>query len=118
MNYFAGIDIGSSATKAVIINAARDVIGHAVIDSGADFETAAKRVLAEAGERAGCDAKDQFVIVTTGYGRRNFESANATRTEISCHAEEAIITSHGPTRLSTSGARTARSYGSMIMGRE
>lgn len=86
MNYFAGIDIGSSATKAVVINDDRKVIGHAVVDSGADFEAAAKTVLAAAGTKIG--ANDELVsVVTTGYGRRNLESASDTRTEISCHAE-------------------------------
>jgi predicted CoA-substrate-specific enzyme activase len=87
MNYFAGIDIGSSATKAVVVNAKKEIIGHSVIDSGADFKAAALRVLTEARECAGCDVADEAVVVTTGYGRRNLESANDTRTEISCHAD-------------------------------
>jgi predicted CoA-substrate-specific enzyme activase len=87
MNYFAGIDIGSSATKAVVINAQGEVLGHAVVDSGADFEAAAIQVLTEARAGAGCDVADESVVVTTGYGRRNLASANDTRTEISCHAE-------------------------------
>lgn len=87
MSYFAGIDIGSSATKAVVINAEGEVIGHSVIDSGADFEAAAIQVLTEARMSAGCDVADESVVVTTGYGRRNLASANHTRTEISCHAE-------------------------------
>jgi predicted CoA-substrate-specific enzyme activase len=87
MNYFAGIDIGSSATKAVVINAQGEVLGHSIIDSGADFEAAAKNALTEARSNAGCDVADEAVVVTTGYGRRNLASADDTRTEISCHAE-------------------------------
>jgi predicted CoA-substrate-specific enzyme activase len=87
MNHFAGIDIGSSATKAVVINGDREVIGHSVVDSGADFRAAADRAYAEARRHAGCGETDNPVVVTTGYGRRNLPTADGTRTEISCHAE-------------------------------
>jgi predicted CoA-substrate-specific enzyme activase len=87
MDYFAGIDIGSSATKAVVISDDRKVIGHAVVDSGADFKAAAEQAYAQARQQAGCSEADPVAIVTTGYGRRNLPSADATRTEISCHAD-------------------------------
>ncbi len=43
MNYFAGIDVGASTTKAVIIDEGRKILGHAVENSGADFEAAAEQ---------------------------------------------------------------------------
>lgn len=87
MECFAGIDVGASTTKAVILNHAREVVGHAVNDSGADFEAAAERAYETACDLAGCGDADVRALVSTGYGRRNVPRANDTRTEISCHAE-------------------------------
>ncbi|MFH1893841.1 MAG: acyl-CoA dehydratase activase [Candidatus Zixiibacteriota bacterium] len=85
-NFFAGIDIGASTTKAIIINEKREILGHSVNDSGADFESAADQAFRTAREKAGCQDMDECATVTTGYGRRNVPYADDTRTEISCHA--------------------------------
>jgi predicted CoA-substrate-specific enzyme activase len=87
MKYFVGIDIGASTTKAIIIDEKKEIRGHGVNDSGADFSAAADRAYAAAREGSGCGDDDTFVVVTTGYGRRNVPYADETRTEISCHAE-------------------------------
>jgi predicted CoA-substrate-specific enzyme activase len=83
---FVGIDVGASTTKAVVIDSKREVRGHAVILSGADFQAAANetfsRVLREAEETS----PDACWVVSTGYGRRNVPFAHTTKTEISCHA--------------------------------
>lgn len=86
MNWFAGIDIGAAATKAVIIDEKREVIGYAVNDSGADFTAAGTQAFAEARKQAGCADSDRGAVTATGYGRRNIPGADGTRTEISCHA--------------------------------
>lgn len=86
MDFFAGIDIGASTTKAIIINAKRAILGNSVNDSGADFEAAADQAFRMARENAGCQDTDECTVVATGYGRRNVPYANDTRTEISCHA--------------------------------
>jgi predicted CoA-substrate-specific enzyme activase len=86
MDFFAGIDIGASTTKAIIINEKKEILGHSVNDSGADFEAAADRAFRKARENAGCRESDIFASVATGYGRRNVPYADDTRTEISCHA--------------------------------
>jgi predicted CoA-substrate-specific enzyme activase len=86
MDFFAGIDIGASTTKAIIINEKRDVLGHSVNDSGADFEAAAGQAFRTARENARYQETDEYIAVATGYGRRNVPYADDTRTEISCHA--------------------------------
>ncbi len=87
MIYFAGIDVGASTTKAVIINEKKSVLGHSVKYSGADFKAAAEKASAEAQKQAGRKTQDHSFVVSTGYGRRNVAFANDTRTEISCHAK-------------------------------
>jgi len=87
MDYTAGIDIGASATKAVIIDRSGAVFGHGLVDSGANFESAAREAFNKALRAAKLDQRTECTVVTTGYGRRNVPYANFTRTEISCHAE-------------------------------
>ena len=87
MSCFAGIDIGASTTKAIIINEKKKVLGHSVNNSGADFEAAADQAFGKARENAGCEDSNKCITVATGYGRRNVPYADTTKTEISCHAE-------------------------------
>jgi len=87
MSHFAGIDVGASTTKAVIIDKNRKILGHSVKDSGADFQAAAERTFEEAKKQAKRKAEDEYFVVSTGYGRRNVAFANDTKTEISCHAK-------------------------------
>jgi len=86
MKLFAGIDIGASTTKAVIINDQREMIGHSITDSGADFELAATKTFEAACAMAGC-SPDNITVASTGYGRRNVPFAAFSKTEITCHAE-------------------------------
>ncbi len=86
---YLGVDLGASATKAVVIDAGCLVLGKAVVATGMDFATAggksAALALAEAGYRLG----DIRFTVATGYGRKNLDFAGAARTEISCHGRGA-----------------------------
>jgi predicted CoA-substrate-specific enzyme activase len=82
---FAGIDVGTTTTKAVVINANKEVLGYSVRRSGTDLTLAATTVLEEAMAQAGVTRDTVQAIVATGYGRRSVPFAHNTRTEISCH---------------------------------
>jgi predicted CoA-substrate-specific enzyme activase len=82
---FAGIDVGTTTTKAVVINANKEVLGYSVRRSGTDLTLAATTVLEEAMAQAGVTRDTLQTIVATGYGRRSVPFAGDTRTEISCH---------------------------------
>ena len=87
MDYFIGIDVGASTTKAVIIDEKKNVLSYSVTDSGADFEAAAEKVFHDCQEKANVDlSTSPCPIVSTGYGRRNVHFASTPKTEISCHA--------------------------------
>jgi len=86
MDYFAGIDIGASTSKAIIINENKEVLGHSLNSSGANFEAAADEAFGKARENAGLNGLNKCIVTTTGYGRRNVSYADETKTEISCHA--------------------------------
>ena len=82
-----GIDIGSTATKAVVANDTGDIAEKVVMPTGfSSVETAdevAKRL-----QQAGYDA-NELPVVATGYGRIAVPYANKVVTEITCHARGA-----------------------------
>ena len=82
---FAGIDVGTTTTKAVIIDANKGLLGHSVQRSGADLALAATTAYEGAIAHAGVDQETIQLIVATGFGRRNVPFAHDTKTEISCH---------------------------------
>ena len=89
MTFFAGIDVGSSYTKAVLLNQEKTIIGTQVHFSGTDLRTSAEQALEEALSQSH-RLSDVRRIVATGYGRKNVNIENipiSTITEISCSAK-------------------------------
>ena len=84
--YIAGIDIGASDTKAVIIDRHKTILGAQVIKTGVDLELVFRRVYRAVLGKAGLKEKQVKHIVATGFGRYNAPCANHTVTEITCHA--------------------------------
>jgi predicted CoA-substrate-specific enzyme activase len=80
-----GIDVGASATKAVLLDA-NTVRARALRKSGGDFSAAARACLEEITATAGISVADIARIVATGYGRRTAGFATRSVTEITCHA--------------------------------
>lgn len=89
MGFYAGIDVGSSATKAVLLDAEGAEVARAVTHSGADFAGAARTVFDEVLAEAGAAAGAVEAVLSTGYGRSNVPFAGLRRTEIECHARGA-----------------------------
>jgi predicted CoA-substrate-specific enzyme activase len=85
MGTFAGIDVGTTTTKAVLIDAKKNVLGRFIQRSGTDLTAAATAAFEEAMAQAGVTRDLVQNIVATGYGRRNVPFAHQFRTEISCH---------------------------------
>ncbi len=83
-NFFAGIDIGASATKAVIIDDKAGVAGSSVRKTGIDFKSAASECFEKALAGAGIGREAVEGMVSTGYGRTNTDLSDWVRTEISC----------------------------------
>ena len=83
--YFAGIDIGSTMTKVVILD--DEVMASVTGPTGPEQRRLANRVMEEALEGAGLAFEDISYIVSTGYGRLNVPFADKQITEISCHAK-------------------------------
>jgi predicted CoA-substrate-specific enzyme activase len=82
---FAGVDVGTTTTKAVVINPDKRVLGSFVRRSGADLASVAAVAFEEAITQAGIARDTVQVIVATGYGRKSVIFADETKTEIACH---------------------------------
>jgi predicted CoA-substrate-specific enzyme activase len=82
--YFAGIDIGSTMTKTVIMD--QDVQASVIGPTGPEHRHMAHTVMQEALKRAGIEFDDLSYVIATGYGRINVPFADKQITEISCHA--------------------------------
>ena len=89
MPYFAGIDIGSLCTKAMILDDACGIVSSVVLRSGAVYRGVAQTALNDALKQADLSTDRLSYIVSTGYGRQKAEMARAQVTEISCHARGA-----------------------------
>ncbi|UCG60821.1 MAG: ATPase [Candidatus Zixiibacteriota bacterium] len=87
---FVGIDVGASTTKAIIINADKEILVYSVNNTGADYGAAAEKAFANACRQAGTKGSDRYLVMATGYGKRNVPRADDTKTEISCHARGAF----------------------------
>ncbi len=77
----AGVDIGSVATKAVIVIDA-EVVGRAVARTGVNPPKAGEEVLSAALADAGLTGERPERIITTGYGRRSAGLGDGVVTEI------------------------------------
>ena len=83
---FAGIDIGSVTTKAVIINEQKEVLAFSLIATSYDQQKSGEDVFESALKQIGKSKNSIKYIVSTGYGRRSFALSNKVLPEIICHA--------------------------------
>ena len=85
--YFAGVDIGSTMTKVVIVDEDGEVCSRIVGPTGAEHRRLANRVMEEALKQANLPFNQISYVVATGYGRVNVPFADRQITELSCHAK-------------------------------
>jgi predicted CoA-substrate-specific enzyme activase len=91
MKFAAGVDVGSTQTKAVILcdNGTVEIVARALVDTGANVQKAADNGFLAACRAAGIIPNQVGFVVGTGYGRYKITFGNAQMTEISCHARGA-----------------------------
>ncbi len=85
----AGVDVGSTQTKAVVLDESREMVGRALIDTGAIITEAAERAFAAALADGHAERTEVAYVVGTGYGRYRVTFGDTQVTEISCHARGA-----------------------------
>jgi predicted CoA-substrate-specific enzyme activase len=92
MIYYAGVDVGSLATKCVVVNDDGRAAAQAALPTGVAGAVAAERAFDEALAGRGLSPRDVKRVVGTGYGRARVPFADRAVTEIMCHARGAFET--------------------------
>ncbi|HLE29855.1 MAG TPA: acyl-CoA dehydratase activase [Anaerolineales bacterium] len=90
MAYAAGVDVGSTQTKAIILDEQREIVARSLIDTGANVVLAAENAYAEALKNANLDEREVEYVVGTGYGRYKVTFGDTQITEISCHGRGGV----------------------------
>jgi (R)-2-hydroxyacyl-CoA dehydratese activating ATPase len=87
----AGIDVGSLATKALLIDSENTgrILSFSIVRSGGAFRKAMDNAMDEVLRLAGLKMQDVRYTVSTGYGREIVAFSNSRVTEITCHARGA-----------------------------
>lgn len=87
--YTLGIDIGSTASKCVMLCNGKDIVSKSLISVGAGT-SGPQRAIAEVLENAGMTRDQMAYVLATGYGRNSLEGiADHQMSELSCHAKGA-----------------------------
>ena len=85
-HYFAGLDLGSTMTKVVIVNDDEKVLARVESHTGAEHRRLANKVMEQALKQAQLPFDAITYIIATGYGRINVPFADRQITELTCHA--------------------------------
>jgi len=86
----AGIDIGSTYSKAVVIDESGKVVGRAVRRTGFKLAQASEAVFDELVADAGLTREQVSYVASTGYGRHTVPFRNTQLTELTAHAHAAV----------------------------
>lgn len=80
MSFTLGIDVGSTYTKAVLLDADGAVAASAMVPTGFRFDAAAEQAMHQALHRAGAVRREVAYVVATGHGRYQvpFRDTHAT----------------------------------------
>ena len=107
MSHTAGIDVGSTYTKAVIISSDGEIAGRSLRRTGFKLAEAAEQALDEAVVAAGLDADGSSYVATTGYGRFQLPARQLNVTDLTAAA--------WGTRFLYPGTRTVLDIGGQTM---
>lgn len=89
--YTLGIDIGSTASKCVMLADGKEIVAKSLISVGAGT-SGPQRAISEVLEQAGKSKDEMAFVLATGYGRNSLEEiADAQMSELSCHAKGATF---------------------------
>jgi predicted CoA-substrate-specific enzyme activase len=86
MTYTAGIDVGSTYTKAVVVDAAGTVAGQAMLPTGFKLGRAAATALEHAAQVADVSHEEVTYVVATGLGRHQVTHADVKVTDLTAAA--------------------------------
>jgi predicted CoA-substrate-specific enzyme activase len=86
MSYTAGIDVGSTYTKVVVVDGNRGIVGRAMAPTGFKLTEVGERTYSQAVEQAGLKKDDVRYIVATGFGRHQTTISDVQVTDLTANA--------------------------------
>ncbi|MDE3135934.1 MAG: 2-hydroxyglutaryl-CoA dehydratase [Acidobacteriota bacterium] len=104
----AGIDVGSTYTKAVIVNESREILGQALENTGFQLAEVSRRVYRRALEHAGLAESDVAYIVATGFGRHMVDFRDTQVTDLTASASGAAFFFPGTRTVLDVGGQTMK----------
>ncbi len=110
MRIAAGVDVGSTQTKAVVMsdNGGVRILARALVDTGANVQRAAERAFDKCCQEAGLPSSAVGYVVGTGYGRYKIAFGNTQMTEITCHAKGASFLCPGTRTVIDMGGQDSK----------
>ncbi len=110
MRVAAGVDVGSTQTKAVIMsdNGGIRMVARALVDTGANVQRAGERAFDACCQQAGLHNSEVGFVVGTGYGRYKIAFGNTQMTEITCHAKGASFLCPGTRTVIDMGGQDSK----------
>ncbi len=108
MKLTAGIDVGSTYTKAVVLGEDGAILGRAVEPTGFRLTEVAEQTLASALGRAGASRDGLSYVVATGYGRHQATFADIHVTDITASARGATFLFPGTRTVLDVGGQTMK----------
>jgi (R)-2-hydroxyacyl-CoA dehydratese activating ATPase len=109
MEYVAGIDVGSTYTKTVVLNENYEVVSRAMRNTGFKLSEAAQRTLDEALQDAGLNEGDLSYIVATGFGRHQVPFRDVNVTDLTASASGASFLFPNTRTILDVGGQTMKS---------
>lgn len=108
MRYVAGIDVGSTYTKVVIIDQEHKIAGKAMTPTGFQLGKAASHALAQALEIEGLDQSEVAYTVATGFGRHQVSFSDLSVTDLTASARGTAILFPGTRTILDVGGQTMK----------
>ncbi len=108
MIYTAGIDVGSTYTKAVVLDARNHVVGRGLARTGFRLAEAAERVYGLALAEARLEPRDVAYVMSTGYGRFQVPFRTLQVTDLTAAARGAAVFFPGTRTVLDIGGQTMK----------
>jgi predicted CoA-substrate-specific enzyme activase len=89
MTFTAGIDVGSTYTKALILSDEFEIVGRAANNTGFKLEEIARRTYEQALHKAGLETNDVSYVIATGFGRHMVPFSDVAVTDLTASARGA-----------------------------
>jgi predicted CoA-substrate-specific enzyme activase len=104
----AGIDVGSTYAKAVVLGDGQRVLGRAMARTGFRLPEVSRRVFAEACAEAGVAEGDIRYTVATGFGRNQVPFCDVKVTDLTAAARGAVLLFPGTRTVLDIGGQTMK----------